>query len=232
MTDSAKPLPPLSHAVLQNILHVQNSATRGLKACGYGGTSTLDKDKATEILCSCAIEEAELRFNYYEHLPDFCVEWVKQIAIRSVESMLACFPQHEFIVPQKPRLLMPGFQAEIDYEEPSQFMGTVQRAVGPHVKRRWQAKTRLSAERSDQPSTIAPPPLSPQELLAAHRAKFPDAGIMDICWAARQRYHEWNKWIKGRLKADSKPDRMFRFVLTHDKNPKELRRTERPKGWR
>lgn len=237
MTAPAKPLPPLSHAVLQRILHVQESATRGLKACGYGGTHTLDKDKATEILCSCAIEEADLRYSFYENLSGFCGDWVRQIAIRSIESMLACFPQHEFIVPKKPRLLMPGYEPPVDYEEPSQFMGAVQRAVGPHLKRRLEAmlETREASAaepRSEQSISSAATPLTPDELLAAHRIRFPDSGIMDICWAARQHYHEWNKWIKGKLKAGSKPDRMFRHVLTNDRGPKEMRRTERPKGWR
>lgn len=57
--------------------------------------------------------------------------------------------------------------------------------------------------------------------------------VLDMCWAAKQRYREWMRWLGGTLKAGSKPDRAFRAVLTSGKRPKEYRLGEaRPKGWK
>jgi hypothetical protein len=69
-------------------------------------------------------------------------------------------------------------------------------------------------------------------LFDSYRSSFPDAGIMDICWAAKQHYREWARWLKDELKDGSKPDRAFRFVLSAGKTPSELRREQRPKGWK
>lgn len=57
--------------------------------------------------------------------------------------------------------------------------------------------------------------------------------VLDMCWAAKQRYREWMRWIGGTLRDGSKPDRAFRAVLTSGKRPEEYRPSEpRPKGWK
>ncbi|MGD0499332.1 MAG: hypothetical protein ABSC23_12945 [Bryobacteraceae bacterium] len=93
----------------------------------------------------------------------------------------------------------------------------------------------------EQPSTSQ----SKEELIAqrkAERKAFADAYffnsgekivVLDMCWAARQRYREWMRWLGGTLKDDTKPDRAFRAVLTSGKRPEEYRPGEsRPKGWK
>ena len=57
--------------------------------------------------------------------------------------------------------------------------------------------------------------------------------VLDVCWAAKQHYREWIRWIGGKLKDGSKPDMAFRAVLTSGLRP-ELYRPEatRPKGWK
>jgi hypothetical protein len=80
--------------------------------------------------------------------------------------------------------------------------------------------------------TLAPLPDDPKSLRDSYRAEFPDAGIMDICWAAKQHYREWARWLKGDLKDGSKPDRAFRHVLTSGKTTDQLRREIRPKNWK
>jgi len=62
--------------------------------------------------------------------------------------------------------------------------------------------------------------------------KFPQTMIIDVCWAARQHRREWDRWIKGEIKDGSKPDRLFRAVLTSDKEPKAHRDELRPKDWK
>lgn len=66
----------------------------------------------------------------------------------------------------------------------------------------------------------------------AYMVAFPEFFILDICWAAHQRYREWTRWINGKLKDGSKPDRLFRAVLTSKKKPKEYRVEPRPKNWK
>jgi hypothetical protein len=71
MTDPTQLLPPLSHSVLEHILRLQDSALRALKHRKYPGTETLNVDRALEILCGYAIEEAKLWLDFYEKLPGF-----------------------------------------------------------------------------------------------------------------------------------------------------------------
>ena len=62
---------------------------------------------------------------------------------------------------------------------------------------------------------------------------FPEFFVLDICWAAKQHYREWMRWIDGRkVKDGSKPDRSFRAVLTSKKKPNEHRAEPRPKEWK
>lgn len=55
--------------------------------------------------------------------------------------------------------------------------------------------------------------------------------IQDICWAVKQRYREWKRWIAGTAKDGSKPDRAFRAILKSGKRPQEYRSEPRPKEW-
>jgi hypothetical protein len=71
-----------------------------------------------------------------------------------------------------------------------------------------------------------------QSLLDSYQSAFPDAGIMDICFAARQHYHEWHKWLHGKLKDGCKADRSFRHLLLSGKSPRHVRPEERPKDYR
>jgi hypothetical protein len=55
--------------------------------------------------------------------------------------------------------------------------------------------------------------------------------ILDLCWAAKERYREWKRWIAGKVKDGSKPDRAFRGILTSGKRPSEYRAEIRPINW-
>jgi hypothetical protein len=78
----------------------------------------------------------------------------------------------------------------------------------------------------------APAPSERTALLDAYRKVFPDAGIMDICFAARQHYHEWHRWLNGKLKDGCKADRLFRSLLLSGKSPRQMRPEVRPKDYR
>jgi hypothetical protein len=61
---------------------------------------------------------------------------------------------------------------------------------------------------------------------------FPEAKVLDVCWAAGQHYTEWKRWLRYAVKAGSAPDRAFRAVLTSGKAPQQYRKQCRPNGWR
>jgi hypothetical protein len=56
--------------------------------------------------------------------------------------------------------------------------------------------------------------------------------VLDVCWAVKQRYREWTRWIGGYLKDKSKPARAFKAILESGKRPEEYRPGPRPKGWK
>jgi hypothetical protein len=56
--------------------------------------------------------------------------------------------------------------------------------------------------------------------------------ILDICWAVKQRYREWTRWIGGYAKDKSKPARAFKGILESGKRPSEYRLEQRPKNWK
>src|SRR5205814_1093351 len=72
-----------------------------------------------------------------------------------------------------------------------------------------------------------------EAIRASYFASFPEKiTILDVCWAAKQRYREWIRWTGGELKNGSKPDMAFRAVLLSGKRPEEYRADPRPKGWK
>jgi hypothetical protein len=76
-------------------------------------------------------------------------------------------------------------------------------------------------------------PSKPRELCDFYKASFPEKIlILDICWAAQQRYREWTRWIGGHLKETSKPAKAFRAVLTSGKRPQEYKQEPRPNNWK
>lgn len=56
--------------------------------------------------------------------------------------------------------------------------------------------------------------------------------ILDVCWAAKQRYREWTRWIGGELKDGTTADRAFRAVLGSGQRPEVYRLEPRPKNWK
>jgi hypothetical protein len=105
----------------------------------------------------------------------------------------------------------------------------------PKTNMQQAATPQVSAAQAPSES-LAPQIERPQIERAALRdtymSVFPDVGIMDICWAAKQHYREWARWLKDEVKDGSRPDRAFRHVLTSGKTASEIRKEIRPKGWK
>jgi len=56
--------------------------------------------------------------------------------------------------------------------------------------------------------------------------------ILDVCWAAKQHYREWTRWLSGELKDELKADYAFKAILTSKKRPQEHRPEPRPKTFK
>jgi hypothetical protein len=58
--------------------------------------------------------------------------------------------------------------------------------------------------------------------------------ILDVCWAAGQRYSVWKRWLRGPavIKDGSAADVAFRDLLLSGKSPIDYREQKRPKGWK
>jgi hypothetical protein len=80
-------------------------------------------------------------------------------------------------------------------------------------------------------SSLPIPDPSPTELWRTYKAKFPETLILDVCWAANQRWREWTPWIKGMVENGAETDTAFREVLTSNKQPADIRDEKRPKDW-
>jgi hypothetical protein len=226
MTATPKPLPPLSHPVLKSILRLQDAATRALTHCKYPGTDTLNVDRALEVLCGYAIEEAKLRLDFYENQPSLAEKHAAKIGIVAAESILACFPQYKFIISGAPPMM--GLDGEIiyQYEDPRQFTTQVSRAVLKYIDRRFDANE--NPYRTPQLKTR-------KQLRDEYFAHFPDERIVirDLCWAAGQHYREWIRWLGNdpKTKDGYAADLAFRGLLTSMKRPQEYKAKPRPAGW-
>jgi hypothetical protein len=91
---------------------------------------------------------------------------------------------------------------------------------------------RLSKRSHDAHERAASPSSSRKTLKDSYLLQFPDARILDICWAAAQHYSEWKRWMRNAVKDGSAPDRAFRSILTSGKLPSEHRKVRRPDGWK
>jgi hypothetical protein len=77
-------------------------------------------------------------------------------------------------------------------------------------------------------------PPNRKDLRLSYLAQFPNEKIkvLDICWAAGQRYSEWKRWLRNAVKDGSTPDIAFRGILSSDKRPREYKKQPRPDGWK
>ncbi len=73
-----------------------------------------------------------------------------------------------------------------------------------------------------------------KSLYDSYLASFPAESffILDVCWAAGQRYSELKRWRRGVAKDGSAPDHCFRALFLSKKSPADYRKEPRPRGWK
>lgn len=81
--------------------------------------------------------------------------------------------------------------------------------------------------------TLRVTPKDRKGLRDSYFAQFPEKiKIRDVCWAAKQHYREWTRWLAGELKDTSTAARAFHAILTSGKRPEEYRKEVRPPKWK
>lgn len=205
-------LPPLSLEALQQINKVEDYARIALM------TST-KREQVRRIVGTSVISIFNIHFGFYAFLPDFQQDWIREIRDQSIDSIIEMCP-----------VFAPG----------EKFRPELHRIVQEHMHRvlvsvRAEKAKRDALRGINQPTTnsAATKPVSPRDLKNSYLSKFTEKiKILDICWAARQRYSEWKRWLRGAIKDGSTPDRAFRAILSSGKSPSEYRKERRPPGWK
>jgi hypothetical protein len=220
MTDTVKPLPPLSPAALRGVLRIRGIAIRDIKKCNYAGSKYLDHDRALEVIRTHALEELAVRLDFYIALRELPDDWADTVAKQVVHSAISWFPINEFY------LRTPENQLVL--EQAAQFTPAIERTVADHLIKRLTAYVDAGKQAPISTAKAVSQPENRKALAAAYRAAFPDVKIADIIWAAKQTRREWTRWTTGKAKDGLKPDRSFRHVLTSGKKPEEIRGMTRP----
>jgi len=203
MTKNPAPprLPPLSLEALNRVEQIERHISAAVGLCNDPASLRANEQRANRILRTYAVELLDAQFGYYDALPGYHSGWDAEIAKITLEDMLRSFPLFMSSEPYRPELV---------------------RTINDYIEARFE-RPKVEPEEPKQASR--------KELREAYLAAFPEVKILDICWAADQRYREWKRWLKNEVKDGSMPDLAFRRVLMSGKRPQELKTRPRPAGW-
>lgn len=195
-------IPPLSFEALQKVQKIEEYLHSALVTACDPVAMSYNKEKVRRLLQTCVVEVLEAQLQFYETLPAFRREWVAVLAVTTIDSAVGLFPR-----------FTPG--------EP--FRPMLSRVVREHLSRRVLPPKTLDKQA---------PPVGRKTLREQYLAQFPQAKILDICWAGGQHYSEWKRWLRNAVKDGSAPDKAFRAILVSGKSPQEYRKQPRPNGWK
>jgi hypothetical protein len=196
-------IPQLSLEVLDAVQKIERYTRQQLHDCN--NRVNFNTEKAERILRTCTVQVLRTLLTYYESLPTFHEGWIIQLQESSIESAVGMVP--------------PGFSGVYEHMR-NILWDTTYADLNPP-----KTLTAVKELRKDQL-------LSRKQLRDSYLKKFPDTKILDICWAAGQRYSEWKRWLRNAVKDGSAPDRAFRALVESAKPPSEYRRENRPRGWK
>jgi hypothetical protein len=196
-------MPALSMAALDSVQKTERYALSALRECDH--TWSFNQEAALRILRTCAVTVFDRQVDFYQTLPNFHPNWIVQIAESTIDSTLALKTSHH-----------------LDYAEArNELIDTLAEHQAQKEADDQRVSNTISGEGSD----------SQTKLFLAYKTKYPEARKLDVCWAAKQHYRDWKRWVKGEFKSGSTPDLAFRKVLNSGKSPREIRKEPRPKGW-
>jgi hypothetical protein len=200
---SLPPIPPLSIGVLAKVQAVEEYARHELYACSDPVSMSFNTEQASRLLRTCVVTVLDLQIEYYASLRNYYPEWIRELATKAIDSALGLF-----------RLFVSG----------ESLRGELQRTVKHHLAEK--------AVLSKVALTTNPARINRKKMRDSYLVRFPEIKKLDICWAARQHYSEWKRWLRDAVKDGSAPDRAFRAILTSGKVPREYRKQPRPRGWK
>jgi hypothetical protein len=210
-------LPHLTPEEISDRDYEELRLSRELSKCSQRGS--FDSERAFHVLRAHAVEIFNVVYPAYRRKSGFKPKWVPEIVRDVAYRTLRVYSGHESYgtMPTMNDL----FESLFDTLE-----AHLEELKGTEPQTATAATPALGAglQTVDFTERIA--------LRDSYRASFPDSGILDICFAARQHYREWTRWLKGELKNGSKPDRQFCSVLNSGRDAKGLRKEIRPKNWK
>jgi DNA-binding XRE family transcriptional regulator len=86
------PIPPLSADALNRVEDIEKFARYALNACSNAVGSLVNPEKALRILRTCVVEAFEAQIEYYEKLPIYTKEWLKELQQTTIDSALGLMP--------------------------------------------------------------------------------------------------------------------------------------------
>lgn len=228
-------LPPLTKREI-GIRDVKELALNGELSDCRDEDDGFDNQRALDLLRAYVIEifvlHLEARFNSSGYHP----HWVPTIMEESIRRVLRCLRNHPTLNSELCASLLSHTLVSHLRSTRTLHSADFDRLFGPSAPPAPFSLTTVSDEISKGKSSVLKSggarPMERKNLFDEYRSRFPEPGILDICWAAHQHYREWARWLKGELKDGSKPDRLFRQVLTSGKDVRKLRREPRPKNWK
>jgi DNA-binding XRE family transcriptional regulator len=86
------PIPPLSADALNRVEDIEKFARYALSACSNAVGGLVNPEKALRILRTCVVEAFEAQIDYYEKLPIYTREWLRELQQTTIESALGLMP--------------------------------------------------------------------------------------------------------------------------------------------
>jgi protoheme ferro-lyase len=86
------PIPPLSAEALDRVEHVEKYARYALAACSNAVGNLVNPEKALRILRTCVVESIDAQIDYYETLPSYRKEWLRELQYKTVDSSIGLMP--------------------------------------------------------------------------------------------------------------------------------------------
>lgn len=229
-------MPPLSREMHGDLRRLERELVEALRKC------IIDRDlddpqAAFEYIRTFATEFYSCYFSFYSQHPAYKEHWRPASEKFAYGRIAQCI--NNFIATRNhfardsslaPRITRTISEYAEGIEKHISAFEIAKRSLSPILMYNAEAELRASLGISGNEK-----PESHNErhaLRIAYLARFPNVMILDICWAARQRYSEWKRWLHNAVKDDSSPDRAFREILTSGLPPIEYRRQPRPNGWK
>ena len=197
-------MPPLTVQMHNELNGMATRLKMALYACG--DLRHYDEPRAFETLRTYAVELFNIYYGFYSQFPKYKRRWFGESQKRATSDALNCISSA--------------------YATDLAKLGYYWDRIFATIAERFNDSPAQPSQR--KPSTSAS---DRRALWNAYQSEFPETKRLDVCWAARQHYREWKRWLALELKDGSLPDRSFRKVLTGGKPTSELRREKRPSGW-